>query len=80
GAEVVQLYLTDQVASVTPPVKRLRRFAKVWLQPGESRDLVFRLGNDDLSFIGADNRPTVEPGLFTVTVGGLHQDFTLVPR
>jgi beta-glucosidase len=71
GAEVVQLYLTDEVASVTPPVKRLRRFAKVWLAPGESRELTFHLGRDDFSFIGRDNRPTVEPGAFTLSVGGL---------
>ncbi len=77
GAEVVQLYVSDLVASVTPPVKRLRRFAKVWLQPGESRELSFQLGRDDLSFIGADLRPTVEPGDFAVTVGGLRETFTL---
>lgn len=77
AAEVVQLYLTDEVASVTPPVKRLRRFAKVWLQAGESREVAFTLGRDDLSFIGSDNRPTVEPGAFTVTVGGLRAGFTL---
>lgn len=77
GAEVVQLYVSDLVASVTPPVKRLRRFAKVWLQPGESRELQFRLRRDDLSFVGADLRSTVEPGDFAVTVGGLRETFTL---
>jgi beta-glucosidase len=75
GAEVVQLYLSDQVASVTPPVKRLKRFAKVWLEPGESAELAFRLGRTDFSFIGADNHPVVEPGTFTVSVGALRQDF-----
>jgi len=77
GAEVVQLYLSDLVASVTPPVKRLRRFAKVWLQPGESRQLTFTLGGDDFSFIGADATRTVEPGDFAVSVGGLRETFTL---
>lgn len=77
GAEVVQLYVSDLVASVTPPVKRLRRFAKVWLQPGESRQLTFTLSGDDLSFIGADNRRTIEPGDFAVSVGGLRDTFTL---
>ena len=77
GAEVVQLYSSDLVASVTPPVKRLRRFAKVWLQPGESQQLTFTLENDDFSFIGADNRRTVEPGDFAVAVGPLRETFTL---
>lgn len=77
GAEVVQLYLTDEVASLTPPVKRLRRFAKVWLQPGESRQVAFHLSRNDLSFIGADHRPTVEPGTFIVSVGSLRADFRL---
>jgi beta-glucosidase len=77
GAEVVQLYVSDLVASVTPPVKRLRRFAKVWLQPGESRELTFRLGRDAFSFIGADLRPTVEPGELAVSVGGLRAAFSL---
>jgi len=71
GAEVVQLYVTDEVASVTPPVKRLRRFAKVWLAAGESRELSFSLGRDAFSFIGRDNRPTVEPGAFAILIGGL---------
>ncbi|HEV8241798.1 MAG TPA: glycoside hydrolase family 3 N-terminal domain-containing protein [Thermoanaerobaculia bacterium] len=77
GAEVVQLYVSDLVASVTPPVKRLRRFAKVWLEPGESRQLTFTLERDDLSFIGADDKRTVEPGDFAVSVGGLRDTFTL---
>jgi beta-glucosidase len=77
GAEVVQLYLTDHVASVTPPVRRLRRFAKVWLQPGESRQVVFELGRDDFSFVGRGGQPTIEPGAFTVAVGSLRQQISL---
>jgi beta-glucosidase len=77
GAEVVQLYVSDHVASVTPPVKRLRRFAKVTLEPGQKREVRFSLTRDDLAFVGADGRPTVEPGAFSVLVGGLKQEFTL---
>jgi beta-glucosidase len=77
GAEVAQLYVTDEVASVTPPVKRLRRFAKVWLEPGESRALTFHLRREDFSFIGRDQRPTVEPGDFTVSIGGLRAKLAL---
>jgi beta-glucosidase len=75
GKEVVQLYLNERVASVTPPLKRLKRFAKVSLQPGESRHISFELTADDLSFIGADHKRTVEPGVFDVKIGGLKQSF-----
>src|SRR5712664_1439710 len=75
GKEVVQLYLNERFASVTPPLKRLKRFAKVLLQPGESRQVFFELTSDDLSFIGADNKRVVEPGVFDVRIGGLQQTF-----
>src|SRR6266852_275526 len=75
GKEVVQLYLNERFASVTPPLKRLKRFAKVLLQPGESRQVSFDLTSDDLSFIGADNKRVVEPGIFDVRIGGLQQSF-----
>jgi beta-glucosidase len=79
GDEVVLLYLRDLVASVTPPDKRLRRFARLHLEPGQSRTLTFELDRDDLSFIGNNNRPVVEPGDFEVLVGGLTEKFTLTP-
>jgi beta-glucosidase len=75
GKEVVQLYLSERFASVTPPWKRLKRFAKILLQPGESRQVSFELTSDDLSFIGADNKRVVEPGVFDVRIGGLQQSF-----
>jgi beta-glucosidase len=77
GDEVVQLYLRDLVASITPPDKRLRRFARIHLEPGQSRTLTFDIERDDLSFIGQNNRPIVEPGDFEVLVGGLTEKFTL---
>ena len=77
GKEAVLLYVSDLVASISPPNRRLRRFAKVSLDPGQSRTLTFKLRRDDLSFIGADNKPVVEPGEFDVKVGGLTQKFTL---
>ena len=75
GKEVVQLYLSKRFASVTPPLKRLKRFAKVPLQPGESSHLSFELTADDLSFIGMENKRIVEPGTFDVRVAGLQQSF-----
>lgn len=77
GKETVLLYLRDVVASLTPAGKRVKRFAKVSLEPGQSRTLAFKLNRDDFSFIGADNKPTVEPGDFMVMVGGLTDKFTL---
>ncbi|HTG93583.1 MAG TPA: glycoside hydrolase family 3 N-terminal domain-containing protein [Pyrinomonadaceae bacterium] len=77
GKEVVQLYLTDLVASLTPAGKRLKRFAKIQLEPNQSRTVTFRLRQDDLAFIGTNNKPTVEAGDFEVMIGGLKERFTL---
>jgi beta-glucosidase len=77
GKEVVHLYVSDLVASLSPAGKRLKRFAKVYLEPGQSRTLTFKLGPDDLSFIGSDNKPMVEPGEFEVTIAGLKERFAL---
>ena len=75
GKEVVLLYLSKRDASVTPPLKRLKRFAKVDLQPGAVQRVVFDLTPDDLSFIGPNNQRILEPGEFDVEVGGLPQGF-----
>lgn len=77
GKETVILYLRDEVATLAPPGKRVKRFAKISLNPGESKTLSFRLIKDDLSFVGANNKPTVEAGDFTVLVGGLKETFTV---
>jgi len=70
GDEVVQLYLRDDVASVSRPVRMLRGFRRIHLQPGESRTLRFELQPDALAFHDADLRWRVEPGHFTVYAGG----------
>ena len=77
GKETVILYVRDVVATVAPPGKRVKRFAKIYLEPGQSRTLTFTLRRDDLSFIGADLKPTVEPGDFEVFVGNLKEKFAL---
>src|SRR5215211_2517255 len=77
GKEAVLVYVSDLVASISPPGKRLRRFAKVSLEAGESRTVSFKLRREDLSFIGTDNKPVVEPGEFEVRVAGLTQKFTV---
>jgi beta-glucosidase len=70
GDEVVQLYLRDDVASVTRPVKELKRFQRITLRPAESRTLTFTLAPDDFAFHDLDMKRVVEPGTFTVFVGG----------
>lgn len=75
GKEIVQLYLSDLFASVTPANKRLKRFQGVSLAAGESKDLTFELHREDFSFIGRDNKPVVEDGEFKVSVGGLSDNF-----
>jgi len=73
GKEVTQLYVSESVASITQPLKRLKRFAKVSLRAGESRRILFELTPEDLSFIGPENRPIIEPGVFNLSIGGLTQ-------
>ncbi len=70
GEEVVQLYLRDDVASITRPVRALRGFARIALEKGATRDVTFTLGRDDFAMLDASLQPTVEPGTFTVFVGG----------
>jgi beta-glucosidase len=77
GKEAVIVYVRDIVASLAPPGKRVRRFAKISLEPGQSRSLTFTLRRDDLSFIGMNNKPVVEAGEFEVLVGGLSGKFSL---
>lgn len=74
GDEVVQLYLRDDVASVTRPVKELRGFRRIHLRPGERQQVAFTLTPADLAVFGADMRPVVEPGTFTVFAGGSSAD------
>jgi len=77
GKETAILYVRDEVALLAPAGKRVKRFAKIYLGPGQSRMLSFTLNRDDLTYIGQDNRPTVEAGDFTVMIGGLTDKFTL---
>ncbi len=69
GDEVVQLYIHQQVSSVTRPVKELKGFQRVTLQPGESRTLTFTLTPRSLQFWNLDMKRMVEPGAFDIMVG-----------
>ncbi len=70
GVDVAQLYLHDTVASVSQPVRELKGFRRLMLQPGESQHVEFKLHFDDLAFYNADIKRVVEPGTFDVFVGG----------
>ena len=74
GAEAVQLYIRDEYGSVTRPVKELKGVKKVYLEAGESTDVVFDITPDMLSCWGADEKWTVEPGEFTVMAGSSSAD------
>jgi beta-glucosidase len=69
GDEVVQLYIRDPVATMTRPVKELKGFQRVTLQPGEKRRVEFVLGHEQLGFWNREMRYVVEPGEFRVMVG-----------
>ena len=74
GTDVVQLFVAQHVASITPPVRRLKRFARVALAAGEARSIRFQLDRDDFTFIGRDGKRVAEPGSYTVTIGPLTQE------
>ncbi len=68
GKEVVQLFISDMIASFTPDVKRLRGFEKVDLKPGESRNVSFKIPLKQLAFVGPDNKKHLEDGEFNIQV------------
>lgn len=83
GTEVVQLYVRDKVGSVTRPVKELKGFQRVSLQPGETKTVTFALPVSDLAFWNIDKKKVVEPGDFTLWLGtnsdeGLSVDFEVI--
>ena len=69
GKEVVQLYINDEVSSVTTPVKALKGFCKVDLEPGQKRTVTFTLDAQSLYLIDRDMKKRVEAGWFEVFVG-----------
>ena len=73
GKEPVLLYSSDLVASIVPDNRRLRCFTKVELAPGETKTVTFRLPANDLAFVGADSRWTLEEGDFLLRIARLSQ-------
>ncbi len=74
GDEVVQIYVRDEVSSVTRPIKELKAFRKVTLAPGERRTVTFRLGPEAFAFYGINMERVVEPGRFMLMAGPNSRD------
>jgi len=77
GKEVVDLYLSDIYASITPDVKRLKGFQKINLKPNETKTVTFKLSKNELSFINYTSQRVVEPGEFEVTIADLKAKFNV---
>jgi beta-glucosidase len=75
GKETVELYSRDLYASITPSVKRLRGFKKIYLEPGASQTVEFELTKADLAFVNNDMKWVTEPGEFEVMIGALKSNF-----
>ncbi|WP_044397560.1 beta-glucosidase BglX [Lacinutrix sp. Hel_I_90] len=84
GKEVVQLYIRDLYASITRPVKELKGFELVELNPGESKNITFTLTKDELGFFNNQGEFLLEPGDFKIFIGGssyttLESEFKIEP-
>ncbi len=78
GKEVVQLFVTDNYASVTPSVKRLRDYKKISLDAGETKTVSFKLDPSKLAFVGRENKWVLENGEFTIEIKNMKDNFNLI--
>jgi len=77
GEEVIQLYIRDVVSTVTRPVKELKGFQKIKLEPGEKKTVEFKLNAEHLTMLDREMKWIVEPGRFDVMVGSSSNDLRL---
>ena len=77
GKEVIQVYVSDLVASITPSVKRLRGFSKIELKAGETKTVTLKIPIHELAFVGKDNNWTTELGDFQLSIDTLNTSFSL---
>ncbi|MEL9940361.1 MAG: glycoside hydrolase family 3 N-terminal domain-containing protein [Ignisphaera sp.] len=80
GKEVVQLYISKEFSSVTRPVKELKGFKKIYLMPGQSKRIVFRIPTEVLAFYDSDMHLVIEPGEYKVMIGRNSEDIQLEGR
>lgn len=76
GDEVAQMYIRDEVSSVTRPVKELKDFARVSIEPGQTKTVTFSVTPQKLQFYNREMKRVVEPGTFQIMVGGNSVDLT----
>ena len=77
GKEVVQVYISDSTASITPSVKRLRAFRKVNLNANETKRVQFKLPISDLAFVDVNNKWKVEEGYFKIEIANNRLGFVV---
>lgn len=77
GEEVVQFYIHDEIASVVRPVKELKAFARVSLQPGEEKRISFNITSEMLSMLNEKMQRVVEPGTFRIMIGSSSKDIRI---
>ena len=77
GDEVVQLYINDLISSTSKPVKELKGYKRVTLEPGETKTVKLWLTPDDLSLFDRDMNFIVEPGIFEIMIGSSSADIRL---
>lgn len=77
GDEVVQLYLHDEFASTAQPLIQLKKFERIFIPKGETCEITFTLGADDLSIVDADMKRVIEPGDFNVMIGSSSDNILL---
>ena len=77
GSEVVQMYVRDKVSSATRPIKELKAFRKIFLQPGETTSVTFDIGPEQLAFYDIHMKYVVEAGEFEIMVGNSSRDIDL---
>jgi beta-glucosidase len=78
GAEITQLYVQDVEASIERPLKELKGFKKIHLNPGETKEITFELGMEDLSFYDENlNGWKAEKGFFNILIGSSSRDIRL---
>jgi beta-glucosidase len=80
GDEVVQVYVNDVISSVTTPVKELKAFKRITLQPGETRRVELTIKSNQLALYNRDMERVVEPGTFEVMVEDLRKEFEVTGR
>ncbi len=81
GKDAVLLYLGENYRQVSHPVKQLEGFGKIYLEPGQSKEVTFTISPKQLSFIGISDKRIIQPGTFKVSVGDLSGQFEVVgPR